>query len=39
MTGIFLLLTRSNRHRAPQTNPAGNPTTPFEDLAGSDHDR
>jgi hypothetical protein len=39
LTSIFLLLTRSNRHRAPQTNPAGNPTTPIEDLAGSDHDR
>jgi hypothetical protein len=39
LTGIFLLLTRSNRHRAPQANPAGNPTTPIEDLAGSDHDR
>jgi hypothetical protein len=39
LTGIFLLRTRSNRHRAPQANPAGNPTTPIEDLAGSDHDR
>jgi hypothetical protein len=39
LTGIFLLLARSNRHRAPQANPAGNPTTPIEDLAGSDHDR
>jgi hypothetical protein len=39
LTGIFLLRTRSNRHSAPQANPAGNPTTPIEDLAGSDHDR
>ena len=39
LTGILLLLTRSNRHLAPQANPAGNPTTPIEDLAGSDHDR
>jgi hypothetical protein len=39
LTGIFLLRTSSNRHRAPQVNPAGNPTTPIEDLAGSDHDR
>jgi hypothetical protein len=39
MTGIFLLRTRSNRHRAPQANPAGNPTTPIEDLARSDRDR
>ena len=39
LTGIFLLLTRPNRHRAPQANPAGNPTIPIEDLAGSDHDR
>jgi len=39
LTGVFLLLTRSNRHRAPQPNPAGNPTTPIEDLAGSDHER
>jgi hypothetical protein len=39
LTGIFLLRTRSHRHRAPQANPAGNPTTPIEDLAGSDHDR
>src|ERR687894_1244470 len=34
LTGIFLLLTRSNRRRAPQANPAGNPTTPIADLAG-----
>jgi len=39
LTGIFLLRTRSNRHRAPQANPAGNPTTPIEDLAGSARDR
>jgi hypothetical protein len=39
LTGIFFLRTSSNRHRAPQVNPAGNPTTPIEDLAGSDHDR
>ena len=40
LTGIFLLLlTRSNRHRAPQVNPAGNPTTPIEDLVGSARDR
>jgi Domain of unknown function (DUF4386) len=39
LTGILLLLTRSNRPRVPQANPAGNPTTPIEDLAGSDHDR
>src|SRR5215207_6659078 len=39
LTGIFLLLTRSNRHRAPQANPAGNLTSLIEDLAGSDHDR
>ena len=39
LTGIVLLLTRSKRPRAPQANPAGNPTTPIEDLAGSDHDR
>ena len=40
LTGIFLLvLTRSNRHRAPPANPAGNPTSPIEDLAGSARDR
>ena len=39
LTSIFLLRTRSNRHRAPQANPAGNPATPIEDLEGSDHDR
>src|ERR671910_2098661 len=30
LTGISLLRTRSNRHRAPQANPAGNPTTPID---------
>ena len=40
LTGIFLLLlTRSNRHRTAQVNPAGNPTTPIEDLVGSARDR
>jgi hypothetical protein len=39
LTGILLLRTRSNRPRAPQANPTGNPTTPIEDLAGSDHER
>ena len=39
LIGIFLLRTRSNRHPAPQANLAGDPTTPIEDLAGSDHDR
>ena len=40
LTGIFLLLlTRSNRPRAAQVNPAGNPTTPIEDLVGSARDR
>src|SRR3712207_4865165 len=34
--GIFLLLTRSLRNRAPQANPASNPTTRTENLAGSD---
>src|SRR5215204_745171 len=38
LTGIFLFI-RSNRHRAAQANPTGNPTTRTEDLAGSDHDR
>ena len=36
---IFLLLTRSLRDRAPQANPASNPTTRTENLAGSDRDR
>src|SRR5918997_3813999 len=31
LTGIVLLRTRSNRHRAPQANPEGNPTTAIED--------
>jgi hypothetical protein len=39
LTGVFLLRTRSNQHRAPQANAAGNPATPIEDLEGSDHDR
>jgi hypothetical protein len=39
LTGIFLLRTRSNGHRAPQANPASNPTTPIEDSAESDHER
>src|SRR5829696_7082340 len=37
--GIFLLLPRSRRHRAPQANPASNPTTRTENLAGRDRDR
>ena len=37
--GIFLLLSRSFRNRPPQANPARNPTTPTEDMAGSDRDR
>jgi hypothetical protein len=37
--GIFLLLTRSLRDRTPQANPASNPTTRTENLAGSDRDR
>ena len=37
--GIVLLLTRSLRNRAPQANPASNPTTRTENLAGSDRDR
>jgi hypothetical protein len=39
LTGIFLLLTRSNRHRAPQANPVGNPASLTETLAGSDRAR
>jgi hypothetical protein len=37
--GIFLLLSRSFRNRPPQANPARNPTTPTEDMAGSDRAR
>src|SRR5215204_4475549 len=37
--GIFLLLTRALRNRAPQANPASNPTTRTENLAGRDRDR
>jgi Domain of unknown function (DUF4386) len=37
--GIFLLLTRSLRNRAPQADPASNPTTRTENLAGGDRDR
>ena len=37
--GIFLLLTRSLRNRAPQANPASDPTTRTENLAGSDRER
>ncbi len=37
--GIFLLLTRSLRNQAPQANPASNPTTRTENLAGGDRDR
>jgi hypothetical protein len=39
LTGIFLLLPRSLRNRAPQGDPAGNPTTRIENSAGSDRDR
>src|SRR5215210_8331554 len=35
LTGIFLLLTRSLRNRAPRGDPAGDPTTRIESLAGS----
>ena len=39
LTGIFLLLSRSLRDRAPQGDPAGDPTTRIEGLAGSDRGR
>src|SRR3712207_5821278 len=34
LTGIFLVLTRSSRQRAPQANPAGNPASWTETVAG-----
>jgi hypothetical protein len=37
--GIFLLRTRPLRNRAPQANPASNPTTRTEATAGGDRDR
>jgi len=39
LTGIFLLLPRSLRNRAPQGDPASNPTTRTESLSGSDREQ
>jgi hypothetical protein len=39
LTGIFLLLPRSLRDRAPRGNPAGDPGSRIESVAGSDRDR
>lgn len=39
LTGIFLLLPRFIRDRAPQGDPVGDPSTRTESLAGSDRER